>query len=88
LADRAVVGRNVQKRKGHRNVQAQIRLLLGATFNRGKDNEMSMSRKGCCWEQRSLEKRTSKCPLADRHAVGSSVQKRGVAAGDKMSISR
>jgi hypothetical protein len=36
LADRDVVGSNGQKRKGHRNVQCRIRLLLGATFNRGK----------------------------------------------------
>jgi hypothetical protein len=42
LADRAVVGSNVQKRKGHQNVQEQIGLLLGATFKRGKDTKISI----------------------------------------------
>jgi hypothetical protein len=41
MADRAVVGSNIQKRKGHRNVPWQIGLLLGATFKRGKNTEMS-----------------------------------------------
>jgi hypothetical protein len=45
LADRAVVGSNIQKRKGHpQNVQGGIRLSLGATFRRGKDTEMSIGR--------------------------------------------
>jgi hypothetical protein len=43
LADRAVVGRsNVQKRKGHENVQGWIRLSLEATFKGGKDTKMSI----------------------------------------------
>jgi hypothetical protein len=77
LADRAVLGSNIQKRKGHQNVQGWIRLLLGATFNRGKDTKMSIGRKGCCWEQHSIEERTPKCPLADWDVYGSNVQKRG-----------
>jgi hypothetical protein len=44
LADRAVVGSTVQKKKGHRDVQGWIRLSLGATFRRGKDTEMSIGR--------------------------------------------
>jgi hypothetical protein len=32
------------KREGHRNVEGCIRLLLGATFKRGKDTEMSIDR--------------------------------------------
>jgi hypothetical protein len=44
LADRDVVGSNVQKRKGHQNVQGQKRLSLGATSKRGKDTEMSIGR--------------------------------------------
>jgi hypothetical protein len=47
LADRAVVGSTVQKRKGHRDGQGWIRLSLGATFRRGKDTEMSKGRYGC-----------------------------------------
>jgi hypothetical protein len=43
-ADKAVVGSNVQKRKGHQNVHWQIGLLLGAMFNRGKDTKMSIGR--------------------------------------------
>jgi hypothetical protein len=35
-ADNAVTGSNIQKRKGHRNVQGQIRPSLGATFKRGE----------------------------------------------------
>jgi hypothetical protein len=44
LADRAVVGSSVQKRKGDRDAQGWIRLLLGATIKRGKDTEMSKGR--------------------------------------------
>jgi hypothetical protein len=40
-ADKAVTGGNIQKRKGHQNAHWQIGLLLGATFRRGKDTEMS-----------------------------------------------
>jgi hypothetical protein len=43
-ADRAVVGSNVRKRKGHRDVQGRIRLSLGATIKRGKDTKMSIGR--------------------------------------------
>jgi hypothetical protein len=73
--DKAVVGSNVQKRKEHRNVQGWIRLLLRAMFNKGKDTKMSIGRKGCCWEQRSIEERTPKCPLADRDVVGSNIRR-------------
>jgi hypothetical protein len=36
---------------------------------------MSLGRKGCCWEQRSKEERTLKCPLAERAVTGSNVRK-------------
>jgi hypothetical protein len=40
-SDKTVTGSNIQKRKRHRSVHWQIGLLLGATFKRGKDTEMS-----------------------------------------------
>jgi hypothetical protein len=43
-ADKAVTESNIQKRKGHMTVHWQIGLLLGATFNRGKDIKMSIGR--------------------------------------------
>jgi hypothetical protein len=43
-ADNAVTGSNIHKGKGHRDVQGRIRLLLGATFKRRKDTEMSIDR--------------------------------------------
>jgi hypothetical protein len=51
-------------------------MLLGATFKRGKDTEMSKVRKVCHWEQHSIEEKTPKCPLADRAVGGSNIQKR------------
>jgi hypothetical protein len=133
------MGSNVQKRKGHRNVQGRIGCcweqcsieertpkcpvqvittmtstlgwLLSCVLNKGhfyclpssNGREMtlvsttsvwetnlvpnqaltqssllqSISRKGCCWEQHSIEERTPKCPLADRDVVGSNIQERG-----------
>jgi hypothetical protein len=41
-ADKAVTGSSIRKRKGHMTVHWQIGLLLGATFERGKDTEMSI----------------------------------------------
>jgi hypothetical protein len=76
LADRAVTGSNVRKRKGHRNVHWWIRLSLGATFERGKDTKMSKGGKDCHWKQHSKEEKTPKCPRADRAVTGSNVQKR------------
>jgi hypothetical protein len=40
-SDKTVTGSNNQKRKRHQNVHRQIGLLLGATFKRGRDTEMS-----------------------------------------------
>jgi hypothetical protein len=74
--DKAVTGSNIEKRKGHMTVHWWIGLLLGATFKRRKDTEMSIGRKGCHWEQHSKEEMTLKCPLSDRAVVGSNVQKR------------
>jgi hypothetical protein len=51
-------------------------MLLGATFKRGKDTEMSKGRKDCHWKQHSKEEKTPKFPLADRAVTGSNVQKR------------
>jgi hypothetical protein len=75
-SDKTVTGSNIQKRKRHQNVHWQIGLLLGATFKRGKDTEMSKGGEDCHWKQYSKEEKTPKCPLADRAVVGSNVQKR------------
>jgi hypothetical protein len=72
---KAVVGSNVQKRKGYQNVQGRIRLLLGATFNRGEGTYVSMGGRRCHCRQPSTE--GHECPLADRAVTGSSVQRRG-----------
>jgi hypothetical protein len=41
---KAVVGGNLRKREGHQNVHWQIWMMLGATFNKGKDTKMSIGR--------------------------------------------
>jgi hypothetical protein len=46
------------EREGHRNVQGQLRLLLGATCERGEDTKMSIGRKGCMETQLTLEAST------------------------------
>jgi hypothetical protein len=63
----------------------KIRLLLGTTFNRGKDTEMSIGRKGCCWEQRSTEERAHECSPVGQMllSLGSKVQKK---AGWELSL--
>jgi hypothetical protein len=40
-ADKTVAEDDIQKGKGHMTVPWRIELLLGATFKRGRDTEMS-----------------------------------------------
>jgi hypothetical protein len=63
------------KRKGHRNVQRQIRLSLKATFKEGRTPICPKADRAVSGKQRSKEGRTPKCPKADKAVTKSNVQR-------------